>query len=204
MNCKICNKELTKNQKSTCSLKCRSAYVNSLNKGRYSPFKGKSRWTEEQRKKIGDVQRGIPKSEEFSKKCSERMKGKAFFKGHKQSEYQKSVMRNMGKEKHYNWKGGITSDKSTYTISLRRKKNGFSPDLFESRMKEQNGLCAICGIMLESGLTSKAASADHDHETGKARGILCKRCNLMLGQVKDDIALLEKAIIYLYFWKRTA
>lgn len=203
MNCKICNKELTKNQKSTCSLKCRSAYVNFLNKGRPSPFKGTTnRWTEEQKKAIGDKQRGIPKSEEFSKKCSERMKGKAFFKGHKQSEYQKSVMRNMSKDKHYNWKGGIASDKIKYNIAFRRKKNGFSPDLFESRMKEQNGLCAICGIILESGLPSKAASADHDHETGKARGILCRKCNLMLGLVKDDIVLLEKAIIYLNFWKR--
>lgn len=38
---------------------------------------------------------------------------------------------------------------------------------------------------------------DHDHETGKARGWLCDRCNKVLGLVKDDPDLLRKMIAYL-------
>jgi len=98
LKCKNCGKELTKKQKSTCSRECRNEYVRKLNIGRTSPFKGKKRWTEEQRKKIGDAQRGKPKSEEFRKKCSERMKGVAFFKGHKHTEQYKKEMSQLMKK----------------------------------------------------------------------------------------------------------
>jgi len=38
---------------------------------------------------------------------------------------------------------------------------------------------------------------DHDHETGKFRGMLCHHCNRGLGNFKDKIENLEKAIEYL-------
>lgn len=60
----------------------------------------------------------------------------------------------------------------------------------------QNGVCAICG----NGETSKrqrSLSVDHDHETGAVRGLLCNRCNPMLGYARDDIAILQAAISYL-------
>jgi len=68
--CKICEKKLIKNQKSTCSWECRNEWVKKLNIGRPSPFKGKTdRWNDEQKKRIGDAQRGKPKSEEFRRNC---------------------------------------------------------------------------------------------------------------------------------------
>lgn len=206
--CKICEVVLTY-QKSTCSWACRALWVNKLNTGKPSPHKGKTgRWTAEQREKIGAAQRGKPKSEAFRKKCSDRMKGKpSCFKGHKHDDAWKAYMSKVhGKENHHNWKGGIASgeNKAGYSVRLRREQVGFSPDVFRSRLAQQNGLCAICDIKMETGLTKKAASADHCHATKTPRGILCKTCNLLLGHAKDDIAILQRAISYLESWNRAA
>lgn len=52
--------------------------------------------------------------------------------------------------------------------------------------------CEICGKDLEG-----KGNIDHDHATGKVRGVLCGPCNRGLGIFKDDIALLQKATQYL-------
>lgn len=38
---------------------------------------------------------------------------------------------------------------------------------------------------------------DHDHKTGKFRGWLCDKCNITLGQARDDPVLLRKLADYL-------
>lgn len=61
---------------------------------------------------------------------------------------------------------------------------------------EQLGCCAICkGDLLRSG--DKYAPVDHCHVTGRARSLLCIRCNLGIGQFNDDPELLGAAIQYL-------
>lgn len=57
----------------------------------------------------------------------------------------------------------------------------------------QNGTCEICG----REVTGKALHIDHDHATKKYRGILCDKCNLLLGCANDDPVILSKAIEYL-------
>jgi hypothetical protein len=110
LKCKVCEKELIKQQKSTCSWECRKIYVGSLLKGRTSPFKGKKRWTDEQKKKIGDASRGRKMSDEFKEKCRQRFLGKSsFMKGHHQTEKQKAIMRAMSGKNHYNWGRGINA-----------------------------------------------------------------------------------------------
>ncbi len=51
-------------------------------------------------------------------------------------------------------------------------------------------MCAIC-------LTGKPEHVDHDHRTGKVRGILCFNCNGAPGQVRDRVDVLLAAIDYL-------
>lgn len=59
------------------------------------------------------------------------------------------------------------------------------------------GKCMCCGIFMEQEDKSTKACIDHDHKTGKIRGLICRKCNLALGLFKDDIKILKSAIEYL-------
>ncbi|WP_428983127.1 endonuclease VII domain-containing protein [Phytohabitans maris] len=60
----------------------------------------------------------------------------------------------------------------------------------EELLAEQGGLCATCGA-------PDPEHVDHDRVTGWIRGILCFNCNGGLGQFRDDVEYLAKAITYL-------
>lgn len=71
---------------------------------------------------------------------------------------------------------------------------------FNKLLDAQDSKCAICKepiILLGDCKKSKKHAIDHDHRTGKIRGILCNVCNVGLGHFKDNIFLLERAIEYL-------
>lgn len=61
---------------------------------------------------------------------------------------------------------------------------------YEAMKKSQENKCWICG-------SKKKLVVDHDHDTGKVRGLLCNLCNTSLGGFKDNIGSLKKAIEYL-------
>ena len=70
---------------------------------------------------------------------------------------------------------------------------------YDQMVVDQGGLCAICNqpeTKVINGTVSRL-SVDHNHETNEVRQLLCSRCNLILGWVKDDIAILENAAAYL-------
>lgn len=84
--------------------------------------------------------------------------------------------------------------------NLQRRRN-MSGEEYAAKMAAQNGCCAICSeperaINAQTGRVQNLA-VDHDHETGLNRGLLCVRCNKMIGYAQDDIATLMKAISYL-------
>lgn len=60
---------------------------------------------------------------------------------------------------------------------------------------EQDYKCAICNTS-EVGRRTRWL-VDHDHTTGRVRGLLCHNCNVLLGHARDDISILSKAIEYL-------
>lgn len=64
---------------------------------------------------------------------------------------------------------------------------------------DQHGECAICQVPLtiEPGRQGDAAHVDHDHTTGRVRGLLCVTCNSGIGHLDDDPYLLRKAADYL-------
>ena len=73
-------------------------------------------------------------------------------------------------------------------------RHGITVEEFNDLLLEQNGVCAIC----ESECSvAPRLSADHDHETGRVRGLLCKTCNSGLGFFKDSPGLLSAATDYL-------
>lgn len=63
----------------------------------------------------------------------------------------------------------------------------------------QGGGCAICGRLQREG--ERAFHIDHDHSTGKLRGILCSGCNLGLGHFADDVDSLAEAIKYVEHYR---
>lgn len=81
-------------------------------------------------------------------------------------------------------------------IKARENKMVFAPgQTVAGMLLEQHGMCAICGRPL--AVDSKNTHADHDHTTGRVRGLLCNQCNVLLGQAEDNIARLHAAIEYL-------
>lgn len=73
-----------------------------------------------------------------------------------------------------------------------KSKYGMDPAEYDSMVEEQAGLCTICGNLPEMGLV-----VDHDHSTGRVRGLLCGQCNVGLGMFRDNPDLLMNALIYL-------
>lgn len=77
---------------------------------------------------------------------------------------------------------------------------GITFEYYEFMLNKQQGKCAICQNFPKS-LTKngklKDLAVDHDHKTGKVRGLLCTSCNRGLGNFYDNKDLLIKAIEYI-------
>ena len=73
---------------------------------------------------------------------------------------------------------------------------------YEKLLLDQDNLCKICNkpeTMKQTRSVNKLRSlaVDHCHETGKIRGLLCGRCNNMIGYAKDDPKVLILGAKYL-------
>ena len=60
-----------------------------------------------------------------------------------------------------------------------KKKYGLTPEQVEAMRVAQKRRCAACN-------NERSLVVDHDHATGKVRGLLCSRCNRALGFLSDD------------------
>ena len=77
--------------------------------------------------------------------------------------------------------------------SVLRAKYGITAEEYAALLADQGGVCYICGG--KSG--KKRLAVDHDHRTGEVRGLLCKRCNRMLGYYRDNAGAFARAAAYL-------
>lgn len=75
------------------------------------------------------------------------------------------------------------------------KTYGISLDGYQALLVAQGGVCAICKRPPRG--RRKYLAVDHDHETGKIRGLLCTTCNVGLGALSDSPDLLRAALVYL-------
>lgn len=82
-----------------------------------------------------------------------------------------------------------------YRAHLKRKY-GITLSDYDNLLEAQGGVCAICKSF-ETDKRRGNLSVDHDHETGKIRGLLCNRCNRGIGYLKDNPEILEAAARYL-------
>lgn len=85
--------------------------------------------------------------------------------------------------------------------SLRGRYGKDAAERYELLFERQGGACAICGepeTYVRGGSSNPYRLAmDHDHETGKVRGLLCRGCNQALGKVGDNIEGVRRLLDYL-------
>lgn len=75
------------------------------------------------------------------------------------------------------------------------KTYGITAEQYASLLRYQGGKCFIC--QRATGKRRRLA-VDHDHKTGRVRGLLCNPCNRdVLGHLRDSVAALERAVTYL-------
>lgn len=104
---------------------------------------------------------------------------------------------------------GITRSKYQHKYKdrlsrLSRNRNlkarfGITLQEYDEILKSQKGRCAICSSKAPKTTSNnvRSFSVDHDHKTGKIRGLLCSKCNRGLGMFNDSLTLLNKAVRYL-------
>jgi predicted nucleic acid-binding Zn ribbon protein len=78
---------------------------------------------------------------------------------------------------------------------LQLARLGLEPGDYERLLVAQEGRCAICGAT-EPGGRGGRFHVDHDHATGRVRGLLCHGCNVGIGMLHDDPAVMRAAISY--------
>lgn len=76
-----------------------------------------------------------------------------------------------------------------------RRKYGIDLADFDRLVRWQGGVCAICR-------EAAPEQVDHDHVTGKVRGVLCLNCNAGMGHFADDVDVLEQAANYLKHYEK--
>ena len=77
-----------------------------------------------------------------------------------------------------------------------KKNHNITLDEFHEKLKAQSGKCEICQKPFRS-YSGRGIHVDHNHATGKIRGILCYNCNLMIGFAADSKSTLENAVSYI-------
>jgi hypothetical protein len=104
-----------------------------------------------------------------------------------------------------------TREQRTLTARAHRERNrdryldqhlqreyGITLHDYNRMLAEQGGGCGICGaVEARSKGHGVRLHVDHDHVTGKARGLLCGTCNRGIGQLGDDLERVKAAVRYL-------
>ena len=104
------------------------------------------------------------------------------------------------------YKHSKTKDKVDYRCKICTNKcradnwlkseYGLTREQYNNILFHQYYCCAICGCVLDMSEATKSC-VDHNHKTGEVRGILCWKCNVGIGHLKEDIKILKGAIKYL-------
>jgi hypothetical protein len=87
---------------------------------------------------------------------------------------------------------------SVYYKTANLKKYGLTIRDYEALVVKQGGRCAnaLCSVQEPGGKWNRWA-VDHDHKTGKVRGLLCNGCNIALGHARDSVDVLRGLTAYL-------
>lgn len=101
---------------------------------------------------------------------------------------------------HRQWREQFPERSKQHQINRpRRNDAGLNPEEYKKMFESQNGLCKICYLPEQTMIKGKIKnlSADHCHDTGKQRELLCSNCNRAIGLLNESVAVLKSAIEYL-------
>lgn len=113
--------------------------------------------------------------------------------------------RDKAKSKYQEWRKNNPDAVKKYRAENRQKhyrqevvrKYGVDPEWFDRQIAKQRNACACCKREFAWGDKQTTPHVDHCHETQAIRGILCNRCNSVLGLCEDNDKLLSALARYL-------
>jgi len=119
-----------------------------------------------------------------------------------QREYQKKWYQKNKKRLRKAFKANYEKNKEAYKIRNKKtyfRRYGITYDGAIEVWEKQGKKCLICKKALEIlGNNNKHGFCiDHDHKTGKFRGILCHNCNSAIGMLQENIELVRATVKYL-------
>jgi hypothetical protein len=130
----------------------------------------------------------------FAYVCKPCAAGRALASYYRDHEGSKAKLRAKAKKRH-------AAYRAKYPEKLRakaRRENlatyGLTIEGYETLYRSQGGTCAVCKAVPAPG---EKLCVDHDHGTNVVRGLLCKKCNSMLGLGRDNPAVLRAGAAYL-------
>lgn len=95
-----------------------------------------------------------------------------------------------------NWQESNTQKQKAYVKKHNLKKNyGITEEEYKNLLAKYDYRCAVC--QQAEGEPKIKLCIDHDHKTGKIRGILCSKCNAALGMLDDTPERIIKLFQYL-------
>ena len=134
-------------------------------------------------------------------KCKTTKPINEFFKNASESDGYQSHCKVCVQENYYDYIKKNRDKEKLYSLRNRlKKKFGMTHEQYQAILDSQDGKCAICGgYDIISPITNlrRVLAVDHNHATGKIRGLLCRNCNRGIGLLGDNIERLEVAIAYL-------
>ncbi len=83
--------------------------------------------------------------------------------------------------------------KHVWSLKKRCARRGITLTHFLDVFEQQGCRCAIC----RKEMPVERTAIDHNHTTGKFRGVLCMKCNRALGMFADSPTVLKSALLYL-------
>ncbi len=129
-----------------------------------------------------------PAAEAEGRKAAARLAGQRYEARHREKRRARS--RNDMRERYQRLSAEQRSEATGRRV-LRRY--GLTPAAFAELIRMQGGACAICRVGLAG---PRRPHIDHDHDSGRVRGVLCERCNPGLGALHETRTL-ARAVSYL-------
>ena len=142
----------------------------------------------------------VPLGMRWCGKCKTTKPSTDFYASHTLCSGLQSICKSCNTKIHRQWRTKNRSKSRFYALKHRLlQRYNMSLEEYQALLDKHNHVCAICGQPERTSYNGipKLMSVDHDHTTGKIRGILCNNCNRALGLIGDNPEFFQKALAYL-------